>query len=233
MSDFLEGKTALIFSYGVTNAGKTFTIQGKDGTQQQFNEPCQQSYEVLFGRLSMFWNILGTPKEQGILPRVLDATFQFTGGRQYEAMDLKPYLRNNAQYLDPDQVKQERSTKAAIFASFKEVRWFHIDRSFLRICQMIATVVLSALCPLSRSVILPDPLVVQSPCPVLQVMSHPHPYPTIKQVALRNSTYWTFTVYILNSKRNLKLFQWTLSLACNENQLKGPLQGSSSPLFSF
>ncbi|CAK6951990.1 kinesin-like protein KIF20A [Scomber scombrus] len=89
MSDFLEGKTALIFSYGVTNAGKTFTIQG-------------------------------TPKEQGILPRVLDATFQFTGGRQYEAMDLKPYLRNDAQYLDPDQVKQERSAKAAIFASFKE-----------------------------------------------------------------------------------------------------------------
>lgn len=26
--DFLDGKNALIFSYGVTNAGKTFTIQG-------------------------------------------------------------------------------------------------------------------------------------------------------------------------------------------------------------
>ncbi|KAM7370122.1 hypothetical protein PAMP_011402 [Pampus punctatissimus] len=89
MSDFLDGKNALIFSYGVTNAGKTFTIQG-------------------------------TPKEPGILPRVLDATFQFSGGRRYEAMDLKPYLRNDAQYLDPDQVKQERSAKAAIFALFKE-----------------------------------------------------------------------------------------------------------------
>lgn len=31
MSDFLDGKNALIFSYGVTNAGKTFTIQGKNG----------------------------------------------------------------------------------------------------------------------------------------------------------------------------------------------------------
>ena len=29
MSDFLDGKNALIFSYGVTNAGKTYTIQGK------------------------------------------------------------------------------------------------------------------------------------------------------------------------------------------------------------
>ncbi|XP_068160693.1 kinesin-like protein KIF20A [Antennarius striatus] len=89
MLDFLNGKNALIFSYGVTNAGKTYTIQG-------------------------------TSKDPGILPRVLDATFVFMRGRQYEGMDLKPYLRNDAQHLDPDQVKQERSAKAAIFASAKE-----------------------------------------------------------------------------------------------------------------
>ncbi|XP_028289330.1 kinesin-like protein KIF20A [Parambassis ranga] len=89
MSDFLDGKNALIFSYGVTNAGKTFTIQG-------------------------------TPKEPGILPRVLDATFYYIGGHQYEGMDLKPYLRDGAQFLDPDQVKLERSAKAAVFASVKD-----------------------------------------------------------------------------------------------------------------
>ncbi|XP_039646907.1 kinesin-like protein KIF20A isoform X2 [Perca fluviatilis] len=89
MCDFLEGKNALIFSYGVTNAGKTHTIQG-------------------------------TPKEPGILPRVLDATFHYIGSHVYEGMDLKPYHRNDAQHLDPDQVKQERSAKAAIFASVKE-----------------------------------------------------------------------------------------------------------------
>uniref|UniRef100_A0A3Q2DTR6 Kinesin-like protein n=1 Tax=Cyprinodon variegatus TaxID=28743 RepID=A0A3Q2DTR6_CYPVA len=88
--DFLEGKNALIFSYGVTNAGKTFTIQG-------------------------------TPKDPGILPRVLDATFHCIGGHQYKEMDLKPYLRNGAQFLDPDQVKQERTVKATILASVKEV----------------------------------------------------------------------------------------------------------------
>lgn len=27
--DFLHGKNALVFSYGVTNAGKTYTIQGE------------------------------------------------------------------------------------------------------------------------------------------------------------------------------------------------------------
>ncbi|CAF98810.1 unnamed protein product, partial [Tetraodon nigroviridis] len=89
MNGFLGGKNALIFSYGVTNAGKTHTIQG-------------------------------TPKDPGILPRVLDATFQHIEGRQYEGMDLKPYLRNDAQYLAPDQVKQERSAKATILASVKE-----------------------------------------------------------------------------------------------------------------
>ncbi|XP_034416295.1 kinesin-like protein KIF20A [Cyclopterus lumpus] len=89
MSDFLDGKNALIFSYGVTNAGKTYTIQG-------------------------------TPKEPGILPRVLDATFHYVGGHLYDGMDRKPYLRNDAQYLDLDQVKQERIAKAAIFASVKD-----------------------------------------------------------------------------------------------------------------
>lgn len=68
---------------------------------------------------------VGTPKEPGILPRVLDATFHYIEGYQYEGMDLKPYLRNDVQYLDPDQVKQERSAKAAIFASVKEVRIFY------------------------------------------------------------------------------------------------------------
>ncbi|XP_051796406.1 kinesin-like protein KIF20A [Acanthochromis polyacanthus] len=97
MSDFLEGKNALIFSYGVTNSGKTFTIQG-------------------------------TPKEPGILPRVLDATFHYIEGHQYDGMDVKPFLRNGAQYLDPEQVKQERSIKAAVFASIKEVRtWFWLN----------------------------------------------------------------------------------------------------------
>ncbi|XP_029955416.1 kinesin-like protein KIF20A [Salarias fasciatus] len=89
MSDFLEGENALLFSYGVTNAGKTYTIQG-------------------------------TRKEPGVLPRVLGATFHFIGERQYEGMDLKPHLRNDAQRLDPDQVQQERSVKAAIFSSIKE-----------------------------------------------------------------------------------------------------------------
>ncbi|XP_032406731.1 kinesin-like protein KIF20A [Xiphophorus hellerii] len=87
--DFLAGENTLIFSYGVTNAGKTFTIQG-------------------------------TPKDPGILPRVLDAVFSYIGGLQYEGMDLKPYLMNGAQFLDADQVKQERTAKMTVLASIKD-----------------------------------------------------------------------------------------------------------------
>uniref|UniRef100_A0A3B3ZIZ3 Kinesin-like protein n=1 Tax=Periophthalmus magnuspinnatus TaxID=409849 RepID=A0A3B3ZIZ3_9GOBI len=89
MSDFLNGNNALIFSYGVTNAGKTYTIQG-------------------------------SPKDPGILPRVLDATFHHIRGHQYDSMDIKPHLRNDAQFLTSEQVKQEKSIKAAVFASCKE-----------------------------------------------------------------------------------------------------------------
>lgn len=53
---------------------------------------------------------------------MLESTFQYIGEHQYQGMDLKPYLRNGVQSLEFDQVKQERSTKAAIFASIKEVR---------------------------------------------------------------------------------------------------------------
>ncbi|XP_056155227.1 kinesin-like protein KIF20A [Lampris incognitus] len=89
VSEYLDGKTTLLFSYGVTNAGKTYTIHG-------------------------------TPKEPGILLQVLDTIFQHIGGRQYACMDLKPHLGNDVRCLSPDQVKQERTIKAAIFASFKE-----------------------------------------------------------------------------------------------------------------
>ncbi|CAJ1081769.1 kinesin-like protein KIF20A isoform X1 [Xyrichtys novacula] len=89
LSNFLDGETAVIFSYGVTNAGKTYTIQGSQ-------------------------------KEPGILPRVLDATFHYISSRQYKGMDMKPHLRNDVQHLNPDQVKQERSAKAAVFASVRD-----------------------------------------------------------------------------------------------------------------
>ncbi|KAG7488481.1 hypothetical protein MATL_G00035170 [Megalops atlanticus] len=89
VQDFLEGKNALIFTYGVTNAGKTHTIQGSH-------------------------------KDPGLLPRAINVIFEHIKGKQYDQMDLKPYLSSDVQYLDPNQVKQEKSSKAAVFALLKE-----------------------------------------------------------------------------------------------------------------
>ncbi|KAM8881637.1 kinesin-like protein KIF20A [Synchiropus picturatus] len=124
MTDFLDGKNVLLFSYGVTNAGKTFTIQG-------------------------------SLKEPGILPRALGATFVHITGRHYDAMDLKPHLRNDVQFLHPDKVKQEKSAKAAIFASLKE------DCDFVRTSESVKSLSTSSLSTFSfsgdQSVVMPGP----------------------------------------------------------------------------
>ncbi|XP_016396335.1 kinesin-like protein KIF20A isoform X2 [Sinocyclocheilus rhinocerous] len=87
--DFIHGKNALVFSYGVTNAGKTYTVQGSQ-------------------------------KEPGILPRALEVVFKHIAGRQYEHMDLKPYLSSDVQKLDSEQLKVEKNAKAALFSLLKE-----------------------------------------------------------------------------------------------------------------
>ncbi|XP_040210160.1 kinesin-like protein KIF20A isoform X2 [Rana temporaria] len=89
VNSFTQGQNGLVFTYGVTNAGKTFTIQG-------------------------------TPKDGGILPRSLDVIFGHIRGHQYTKMNLKPYLGNDVMKLDPAQVKQEETTKAAFLSSLKE-----------------------------------------------------------------------------------------------------------------
>lgn len=106
---------------------------------------------------------------------MLDATFRHIEGQQYEGMDLKPHLRNDAQRLAPDQVKQERSAKAVIFASVKEVRQKPETESF-----HLGPEVMPSLS--SRNVILPDPVGVQSPCPAFPPLSHPPVCPAISPV---------------------------------------------------
>ncbi|PKI84137.1 hypothetical protein MVES_002007 [Malassezia vespertilionis] len=51
--DLLDGKNSLVFTYGVTNSGKTYTVQGKDGAGQA-----------------------------GILPRAIDVVFNSIQGKE-------------------------------------------------------------------------------------------------------------------------------------------------------
>ncbi|WFD20111.1 succinate--hydroxymethylglutarate CoA-transferase [Malassezia caprae] len=53
VKDLLEGKNSLVFTYGVTNSGKTYTVQGND-----------------------------KPGEAGILPRTMDVIFNSIQGRE-------------------------------------------------------------------------------------------------------------------------------------------------------
>jgi kinesin family protein 20 len=53
VKDVLRGENGLIFAYGVTNSGKTYTVQGKCG-----------------------------PEQSGILPRALDVVFNSIKGHQ-------------------------------------------------------------------------------------------------------------------------------------------------------
>uniref|UniRef100_A0A8D2LKL2 Kinesin-like protein n=1 Tax=Varanus komodoensis TaxID=61221 RepID=A0A8D2LKL2_VARKO len=84
VKDVLSGQNWLVYTYGVTNSGKTYTIQGKIGT------------------------------DGGILPRSLGIIFSSIGTRLYRATDLKPCLSCEVTWLDSKQVRQEETKKKAL-----------------------------------------------------------------------------------------------------------------------
>jgi len=75
VSEFVSGQNCLIFTYGVTNSGKTYTIQGD---HQHANA--------------------------GILPRSLDVIFSHISGRQCSNTLLKPVMFGDVARLTADQV---------------------------------------------------------------------------------------------------------------------------------
>jgi len=75
VSEFVSGQNCLVFTYGVTNSGKTYTIQGD---HQQANA--------------------------GILPRCLDVIFNGISGRLCTSTMLKPVMFGHVARLTADQV---------------------------------------------------------------------------------------------------------------------------------
>lgn len=89
VSDFVRGQNCLVFTYGVTNSGKTYTIQGD---QQQANA--------------------------GILPRSLEVIFGRISGRECAGgAVLKPLMFGNVVRLSADQVHILRNTIATCYFS--------------------------------------------------------------------------------------------------------------------
>jgi len=78
VSEFVSGQNCLIFTYGVTNSGKTYTVQGDN-----------------------------QPANAGILPRSLDVIFSRILGRQCTSTLLKPVLFGDVAQLTADQVRMQ------------------------------------------------------------------------------------------------------------------------------
>lgn len=76
MKDVFDGQNSLIFTYGVTSSGKTYTIQGR-----------WQAISLV-KIIICFW--LGTPQDGGILPRALDVLFNSVNNRQTAQHKFKP-----------------------------------------------------------------------------------------------------------------------------------------------
>jgi len=76
VSDFTSGQNCLIFTYGVTNSGKTYTIQGDH-----------------------------LPANAGILPRSFEVIFSHISGRQCASTVLKPDMFGHVLRLTAEQVR--------------------------------------------------------------------------------------------------------------------------------
>lgn len=121
----INGVNGLVFTYGVTNAGKSFTVQGiqlffMGSNTKDLTMACIEKRLIVSA---------GCSKDGGILPRSLDLIFNHVRGRQYPKMNIKPCFSNLTKRLNDMQVKQEESIKAALLASLKEVSGKHPSRS--------------------------------------------------------------------------------------------------------
>ncbi|OXB60517.1 hypothetical protein ASZ78_002148 [Callipepla squamata] len=92
--DFVQGCNHLVFTFGTTNSGKTYTFQGGASTEYP------DCFKV------MPW----TEGDVGILPRTMDMLFKTIGGKLYTKMDLKPIRWRDYARLTKDQVEHQNST---------------------------------------------------------------------------------------------------------------------------
>ncbi|KAJ8362220.1 hypothetical protein AAFF_G00388620 [Aldrovandia affinis] len=90
VQDVLRGENRLLYTYGVTNSGKTYTVQ---------------VFEL---------GLSGTGREAGLLPRALGSVFRRLQGRLYGALDLKPVLCQEVRWLDSTEVRCEEQRRNAL-----------------------------------------------------------------------------------------------------------------------
>ncbi|CAJ0923695.1 unnamed protein product [Ranitomeya imitator] len=112
VKDALNGQNWLVYTYGITNSGKTYTIQGK--------------FALSLYPIFVF-NSPGTNKDGGILPRSIALIFNSVQDRLYKSSDLKP-LSNEVIWLDSKQVRQEELKKVSLLCNLREFCIFRADK---------------------------------------------------------------------------------------------------------
>lgn len=99
----LNGQDALMFSYGVTNGGKTYTFQGK---------------VLKISKLALFFNqnpFLGTDAEPGLVPRSLNLLFQTIKDRLIVEPVVMPALFRQCEFIDAKKRQEMAASKKALY----------------------------------------------------------------------------------------------------------------------
>lgn len=116
--EVLGGGNCLVFTYGVTNAGKTFTFLGL------WPRPICAAPPPVCGAIPCVTcpsSCPGPDHDGGLLPRSLDAVFNSIRGRVYGGGDLKPHRCRDFSRLTPPQQEVETCRKRNLLRMFKEV----------------------------------------------------------------------------------------------------------------
>uniref|UniRef100_A0A087YHJ4 Kinesin family member 20Ba n=1 Tax=Poecilia formosa TaxID=48698 RepID=A0A087YHJ4_POEFO len=110
VKDVLEGENSLVFTYGVTNSGKTFTFLGT-----------------------------ATRTEAGILPRALRLIFSSIGDNMFQGLNVKPHRCREFLALSRQQQADEAQFKNSLLKQLREEfrLSYHGNRIRITVCRVL------------------------------------------------------------------------------------------------
>lgn len=137
VKDVLQGENRLLYTYGVTNSGKTYTVQGKIlGFLDTYLEPKSESVQAAPCVFNHKHGSPGSGQEAGLLPRALASLFRKLQGRLYAAMDVKPVMYQDVRQLDAAEVRAEEIQRTSLLQEVNKVMFLKQRRVFFcpRVC---------------------------------------------------------------------------------------------------
>jgi hypothetical protein len=109
VKDFINGQNCMVFAYGTSSAGKTYTIQGRLLFFFDMKWICLylNLYILTYGNCN-YWNLfVGTSQESGIIPWAVSGLFNSIHVKQTITCKFKPELVDRIVELNKRDVQQE------------------------------------------------------------------------------------------------------------------------------